>query len=67
MDTVLVGGIGLLLLIAGVWQAQTMLEKSKLPDRVKRLGSYALILLVIGAAVAAMQWHSSAWLNGAGQ
>lgn len=64
MDTVLVGGVGMLLLIAAVWQGQKMLDKSALPERLKRLGNYALILIVIIAAISAMRWHSNMWLAG---
>lgn len=64
MDTVLVGGVGLLLIMGAVWQAQKALDQSSLSPRIKRVGGYALILVVIGAAVAVMQWHSSAWLSG---
>jgi len=62
MDTVLIGGVGILLLIFVVWKAHGWLEHATVSPTLKRLVSYAMILAVIVAVGLVMKWHSSTWL-----
>ncbi len=62
MDTVLVGGISVLIFFGLIWLSHDRLEKSSLSPTAKRIGNYALIVLVIGAATIAIDWHSSTWM-----
>jgi hypothetical protein len=62
MDTVLVGGATVLLFAGGVFLLQDRLNKSSLSPTAKRLGNYAMVALILGAAVVAINWHSTVWL-----
>jgi len=62
MDTVLVGGIGILVLMFVVWKAYDRIESTDLSPTTKRLISYALILLVIAAVGFVINWHRSNWM-----
>ena len=62
MDTVLVGGFSVLVFFGVIWGIHNRLEASSLSPTTKRLGNYALIVLVVGAATIAIDWHSSVWM-----
>lgn len=62
MDTVLVGGFSVLVFFGVIWLLHDRLDKSTLSPTAKRLGNYALIVLVIGSATLAIDWHASVWL-----
>ena len=62
MDTVLVGGASVLLFAGGVFLLQDRFNKSSLSPTAKRLAHYAMVALILGAAVVAINWHSTMWL-----
>jgi len=62
MDTVLVGGASVLLFAGGVFLLQDRLNKSSLSPTAKRLAHYAMVALILGAAVVVINWHSTMWL-----
>ena len=62
MDTVLVGGIGVLVLMFVVWKLHSRLEEAELSPTLKRLVSYALILIIIAAVGFVINWHRSNWM-----
>jgi predicted PurR-regulated permease PerM len=62
MDTVLVGGIGVLVLMFVVWKVHSRLEEAELSPTLKRLVSYALILIIIAAVGFVINWHRSNWM-----
>ena len=62
MDTVLIGGLSVLIFFGLVWLTHAKVEASEMSPTSKRMINYGLILLVIGAATIAIDWHSSTWL-----
>jgi len=62
MDTVLVGGIGILVLMFIVWKVHSRLEEAELSPTFRRLASYALILIIIAAVGFVISWHRSNWM-----
>ena len=62
MDTVLIGGLGVLVFFGALYVTHITIEKSNLSQKAKRFGNYALILLVIGAATCAIDWHAEVWM-----
>ena len=62
MDTVLVGGIGVLVLMFIVWKIHNWLENAELSPTLKRLASYALMLLIIVAVGFVINWHRNSWM-----
>ena len=58
-DTVLIGGLGFLLAAGVAWFLLEKLQKSKLPLRTKRLGTYALVGGLIAVAIVVIEWHSA--------
>lgn len=62
MDTVLVGGISVLVFFGLIWLIHFKIDASGLSPTTKRIVNYGLIVLVIGAAVVAIDWHSSTWM-----
>ena len=62
MDTVLIGGFSVLVFFGVIWLAHSTLEKSKLSPTAKRVGNYALVACVVGAAAIAIDWHAANWM-----
>ncbi|XDZ64708.1 hypothetical protein AB8880_07145 [Alphaproteobacteria bacterium LSUCC0684] len=62
MDTVLVGGVGILVLMFVAWKAYDRIESTDISPTTKRLLSYALILVVIVAVGFVINWHRSNWM-----
>ena len=62
MDTVLVGGLSVVAFIVVLYYCHNQLNKADLTPTTKRIGNIALMLLVLGAAVIAIDWHSATWL-----
>ena len=62
MDTVIVGGFSVLVFFGLIWLAHSSLEKSTLSPTAKRVGNYALVVCVVGAAAIAIDWHAANWM-----
>ena len=62
MDTVLIGGLVVLLFAGAVWLVHFKVDASDLSPTVKRVVNYSLVILVLAAAVAAIDWHNDVWL-----
>lgn len=62
MDTVLVGGFSVLVVMGAVFFLQHKINTSSFDAPTKRMLNIGLVLLIIGAAAIAINWHSSVWL-----
>lgn len=62
MDTVLVGGISVLIIAGLMWLIHARVEASDMSPKAKRVVNYGLILLIVAAAIIAIDWHNSTWL-----
>ena len=62
MDTVFIGGLSVLVFFGILYATHMKLEKSELSPNVKRFANYALVLMVIGAATWAIDWHADVWM-----
>ncbi|MEK9936898.1 MAG: hypothetical protein VW619_10720 [Rhodobiaceae bacterium] len=62
MDTVLVGGFVFLVAAGAIFLAIDKVGKSEMPDRKKRLLSYALLGGLIVLTIGIFHWHRAVWL-----
>jgi hypothetical protein len=57
-DTVLLGGLGVLVLGGVIWFAAQRLVDSNLSARAKRLSVYLIIVVFVVSVVMVMRWHA---------
>ena len=62
MDTVLIGGLSVIIFAGVMFLAQDRWNKADISPTVKRVGNYVLVAGIIIAALIAIDWHSSTWL-----
>lgn len=65
-DTVLIGGLAVLLFFYCVWRIHEWAANAGLSPETRRRIGILLVLVVLGAAVAAIHWHSTRWLAARG-
>ena len=61
-DTVLLGGLGVLVLGGVIWVAAQRLADSNMSTRAKRLSIYLIIGGFVVSVVMVMRWHSESYI-----
>ena len=62
MDTVLIGGIGFLILAGIVFLLIKKVDNSSMNDKSKRILNYVILGTLILVTIAIFKWHSSTYL-----
>jgi len=62
MDTVLIGGIGFLILAGIVFLLIKKVDNSSMNDKNKRILNYVILGTLILVTIAIFKWHSSTYL-----
>jgi len=62
MDTVLIGGIGFLILAGIVFLLIREVDNSSMNDKGKRILNYVILGTLILVTIAIFKWHSSTYL-----
>ena len=62
MDTVLIGGIGFLILAGIVFLLIKKVDNSSINDKGKRILNYVILGTLILVTIAIFKWHSSTYL-----
>ena len=62
MDTVLIGGIGFLILAGIVFLLIKKVDNSSMNDKGKRILNYVILGTLILVTIAIFKWHSSTYL-----
>ena len=62
MDTVLIGGIGFLILVGIVFLLIKKVDNSSMNDKGKRILNYVILGTLILVTIAIFKWHSSTYL-----
>ena len=62
MDTVLIGGIGFLILAGIVFVLIKKVDNSSMNDKGKRILNYVILGTLILVTIAIFKWHSSTYL-----
>ena len=62
MDTVLIGGIGFLILAGISFLLIKKVDNSLMTDKNKRLFNYMILGMLIFVTIAIFKWHSSTYL-----
>ena len=62
MDTVLIGGIGFLILAGIVFLLIKKVDNSSMNDKGKRILNYVILGTLILITIAIFKWHSSTYL-----
>ena len=62
LDTVLWGGLVFLLAVGGMFLAMNRIDRSAMPDRKRRLLSYALLASIAILAIVIFRWHSVTYM-----
>ena len=62
MDTVLIGGIGFLILAGIIFLLIKKVDNSSMDDRNKRILNYVLLGTLVLVTIAIFKWHSSTYL-----
>lgn len=62
MDTVLIGGIGFLILAGIVFLLIRKVDNSSMNDKSKRILNYVILGTLILVTIAIFKWHSSTYL-----
>jgi len=62
MDTVLIGGIGFLILTGIVFLLIKKVDNSSMNDKGKRILNYVILGTLILVTIAIFKWHSSTYL-----
>ena len=62
MDTVLVGGLSVLAVMGAVFYTQHKINTADIMPNTKKMLNFGLVLVIVGAAAIAIDWHSSVWL-----
>ena len=63
MDTVLIGGIGFLILAGISFLLIRKVDNSSMTDKNKRLFNYIILGMLIVVTIAIFKWHSSTYLT----
>ena len=61
-DTVLIGGIAVLILGAVIWVLLRRLDTASMTDRIKRLVTYFLIGTLAVVVILVMRWHAQTYI-----
>ena len=62
MDTVLIGGIGFLILAGIIFLLIKKVDNSSMNDKNKRILNYVILGTLILVTIAIFKWHSSTYL-----
>lgn len=62
MDTVLVGGLGVLVAAGAIFLGIDRIAKSDMPERRKQLLTYLLIVALVALTIGIFHWHRAVWL-----
>ena len=62
MDTVLIGGIGFLILVGLCFLTIKKIDNSSINDRNKRMLNYLVLGLLVIITILIFKWHSSTYL-----
>lgn len=62
MDTVLIGGIGFLILAGIIFLLIKKVDNSSMDDRNKRILNYVILGTLVLVTIAIFKWHSSTYL-----
>ena len=62
MDTVLIGGFSVLATMGAVFFMQHKINTADLMPNTKKMLNFAMVLVIVGAAAIAIDWHSSVWM-----
>ena len=62
MDTVLIGGIGFLILAGVVFLLIKKVDNSSMNDKNKRILNYVILGTLVLVTIAIFKWHSSTYL-----
>ena len=62
MDTVLIGGVGFLILAGIIFLLIKKVDNSSMDDRNKRILNYVILGILVLVTIAIFKWHSSTYL-----
>ena len=62
MDTVLIGGVGFLILVGISFLIMKKIDNSNLNETTKKALNYGVIIFLIIATILVFKWHSSTYL-----
>lgn len=62
MDTVLIGGVGFLILVGISFLIMRKIDNSNLNETNKKVLNYGVIIFLIIATIVVFKWHSSTYL-----
>ncbi len=62
MDTVLIGGVGFLILVGISFLIMKKIDNSNLNETNKKVLNYGVIIFLIIATIVVFKWHSSTYL-----
>ena len=62
MDTVLIGGVGFLILVGISFLIMRKIDNSNLNETNKKVLNYGVIIFLIIATIVIFKWHSSTYL-----
>ena len=62
MDTVLIGGVGFLILVGISFLIMKKIDNSNLNETTKKVLNYGVIIFLITATILVFKWHSSTYL-----
>jgi len=62
MDTVLIGGVGFLILVGISFLIMRKIDNSNLNETNKKVLNYGVIIFLIIATILVFKWHSSTYL-----
>lgn len=62
MDTVLIGGVGFLILVGISFLIMKKIDNSNLNETNKKVLNYGVIIFLIIATILVFKWHSSTYL-----
>ena len=62
MDTVLIGGVGFLILVGISFLIMRKIDNSNLNETNKKVLNYCVIIFLIIATILVFKWHSSTYL-----
>ena len=62
MDTVLIGGVGFLILVGISFLIMKKIDNSNLNETNKKVLNYGVIIFLIVATILVFKWHSSTYL-----
>ena len=62
MDTVLIGGVGFLILVGISFLIMRKIDNSNLNETNKKVLNYGVIIFLVVATILVFKWHSSTYL-----